>query len=212
MNYIKFIVNFIILFFLIVSPNIVAASPDVASQLSQLLSGFCTYQAVFKQITFDSEGRVIQKSQGHVIIMRPGRFLWETDSPTKQIIVTNGKTLYVYDVDLAQAATYPLTEKTNINPASLLSGSVNDLNQKFTITIVLSNDSVTFQLLPKIGKGLNFNSLRLRFVKNQLAEMIVFNNLNEKSTFQFNQIKMNVPLSIQLFEFKPSRATSVIKQ
>ena len=203
MNYINTI-NFVILLFLIAFLSTVAASPDVASQLSQLLLGLHTYQATFKQITLDSDDRVIQKGQGRVIIMRPGRFRWETDSPTKQIIIANGKTLYVYDVDLAQAATYPLMEKANINPASLLSGSVNDLNQEFIITIVLSNDGVTFQLFPKSGKDLNFNSLCLRFVKNQLAGMTVFNNLNEKSVFQFSRIKMNVPLSIQLFKFKPS--------
>lgn len=214
MNYINFIINFIILLFLIAFSSTVAASPNIASRLSQLLSGFYTYQAVFKQITLDSEDRVIRKSQGRVVIMRPGRFRWETDSPTKQIIIMNGKKLCVYDVDLAQAAIYPLIGKMNINPASLLSGSINDLNQKFSIAIALLNDGngVAFQLLPKRGKDLNFNSLCLKFFKNQLVEMIVFNNLNEKSIFQFNRIKMNAPLSIQLFKFKPSCAISVDKQ
>lgn len=208
MNYINFIINFIILLFLIACSSTVAANPNIASQLSQLLSGFNTYQAVFKQITLDSEDRVIRKSQGRVIIMSPGRFRWETDSPTKQIIIMNGKKLCVYNVDLAQEVIYPIMGKTNINPASLLSGSINDLNQKFSIAIALLNDGngVVFHLLPKRGQGLNFNSLCLKFVKNQLVEMIVFNNLNEKSIFQFNRIKMNVPLSIQLFKFQPSCA------
>lgn len=212
MRYIKFIINFVTSFFLIAFLSTITASPDATSQLNRLLSEFRTYQAAFKQITFDKEDRVIQNSRGHVIIMRPDRFRWETDSPTKQVIITNGKTLCVYEVDLAQAVIYPLTEKTNINPISLLSGSVNNLNKKFTITIVLSNNSATFQLLPKKRKDLNFNWLFLRFFKNQLSEMIVFNNLNEKSIFKFNQIKMNVPLSIQLFEFKPSCVISVLKQ
>ena len=204
MRDVKFIINFIILLFLIAFLNTVTASPDTDLQLSRLLSGFRTYQAAFKQITFDSEDRVIQKSRGRVMIMRPNQFRWETDSPTEQVIITNGKTLCVYDVDLAQATQQPLTEETNINPASLLSGSIKDLNQKVTITIVSSNDGMTFQLVPKRKKDLNFNWLRLRFIKNQLVEMIVFNNLNEESIFQFNQIKMNAPLSIQLFEFRPS--------
>lgn len=212
MNYIKFIINFAILLFLIAFSSTVSASPDGTSQLSQLLSGFRTYQAGFKQITCDSKDRVIQQSQGRVMIMRPTRFQWETDSPTKQIMITNGKTLWVYDVDLAQATQQPLMEKMNINPASLLSGSVKDLNQKLTITIISSNDGVTFQLVPKRGKDLNFNWLRLRFVKNQLTEMTVCNNLDEKSIFQFNQIRMNAPLSIQLFEFKPSSGIDVVKQ
>ncbi|MFK3617120.1 outer membrane lipoprotein chaperone LolA, partial [Coxiella burnetii] len=122
MNTIKILIGLLGIFLFSLS-GIVSAQSDATTQLSQLLSNFRTYQAKFNQITFDGQDRVIQQSHGRVMIMRPGRFRWETDSPTKQIIITNGKTLWVYDVDLSQATQQPLAQKTNINPASLLSGS-----------------------------------------------------------------------------------------
>ncbi|ACJ20258.1 outer membrane lipoprotein chaperone LolA [Coxiella burnetii] len=211
MNTIKILIGLLGIFLFSLS-GIVSAQSDATTQLSQLLSNFRTYQAKFNQITFDGQDRVIQQSHGRVMIMRPGRFRWETDSPTKQIIITNGKTLWVYDVDLSQATQQPLAQKTNINPASLLSGSVKDLKQKFTITISPTSDAATFQLVPRLGKSLNFNWIRLKFSKKQLTEMTVLNNLDERSIFQFSQIKVNAPLSSTLFEFKPSRGIDVVKQ
>ncbi|ABS77024.1 outer membrane lipoprotein chaperone LolA [Coxiella burnetii] len=211
MNTIKILIGLLGIFLFSLS-GIVSAQSDATTQLSQLLSNFRTYQAKFNQITFDGQDRVIQQSHGRVMIMRPGRFRWETDSPTKQIIITNGKTLWVYDVDLSQATQQPLAQKTNINPASLLSGSVKDLKQKFTITISPTPDAATFQLVPHLGKSLNFNWIRLKFSKKQLTEMTVLNNLDERSIFQFSQIKVNAPLSSTLFEFKPSRGIDVVKQ
>ena len=214
MNYVNFIIDFAILLFLTAFSGTVAARPDITSRLNHLMLGLHTYQAAFKQITLDNKDRITQKSQGHVAIMRPNRFRWETDSPIRQIIIINGKKLCVYDVDLAQAVIYPMIGKANINPASLFLGSVDDLNKKFPITITSSNegDNMEFQLFPKKGKDLNFKSLCLRFIKNHLVEMTIFNNLNEKSIFQFNQIRMNAPLSIQLFTFKPPYTVSVFKQ
>ena len=192
--------------------GIVRAQSDATSQLSELLSNFRTYQAKFNQITFDAQDRLIQQSHGRVMIMRPGRFRWEADSPTNQIIIINAKTLWLYDVDLSQVTQQPLAQKTNINPASLLSGSVKDLKQKFTITVNPTPDTATFQLVPYLGKSLNFNWIRLKFSKKQLTEMSVLNNLDERSIFEFSRIKVNAPLSSMLFEFKPSRCIDVVKQ
>lgn len=203
---------FFLLFLLIPLVGIAVDRPDATSQLSQLLSGFHTYQATFRQTTFDSEERVIQQSRGRIMIKRPGRFRWETNIPTNQIIITNGKTLWVYNKDLSQASKQPLAKRTNINPASLLSGSIKDLKQNLTITSSPNDGTVVFELVPRIKKDLNFKWIRLKFFQKQLTEMTVLNNLEERSIFQFKKIKINQLLADHLFEFKPSRDVDVIKK
>ena len=198
---------------LLLSEMVGAEYHTTSSQLSQLLLGFHTYQANFNQITFDSrKDRVIQKSQGRMMIIRPGYFRWEIESPTKQFIITNKNTLWVYDVDLSQVTQQPLVQETNINLVSLLSGSIKDLNQKFTITLTSTANTIIFQLVPILKKTLDFHWIRLKFAKNQLTEMTLLNNLDEENIFQFNQIKVNAPLSSALFEFKPLHCCDVIKQ
>ena len=210
MNCKKILISFLGLF-LFFSTGIGSTQSNADAQLNQLLSNFRTYQAKFKQITFDSQDRVIQENLGQVMIMRPDRFRWEIGSPTWQIIITNGKMLWVYDVDLSQAIQQPLVERTNVNLASLLCGSVKDLKKKFTITLSSTADGITFQLIPHSGTNLDVNWIRLQFHKKWLTKMMVLNNLNERSIFQFSQIKLNTTLSSTLFEFKPSREVDVVK-
>ncbi len=188
-------------------PLVAYAQNDASVQLNQLLSSFQTYQANFHQVTQDTDGRVLQTSQGRIMIKRPGNFRWEADTPTKQIIITDGKTLWVYDVDLAQATRQPLNQQTNVNPASLLSGSVENLKKQFTIT----GGGNVFQLVPT-KKGINFNWIRVEFRGGVLASMKVQNNLDEVSTFQFTNIKINPSLPPSLFQFKPPRGVDVVNQ
>ena len=212
MNRKKILISFLGLF-LLFTTGIGSTKSNAAAQLSQFLSNFQTYQAKFKQITFDSQDHVIQESLGRVMIMRPDCFRWEIGSLTRQIIITNGKMLWVYDVDLSQAMQQPLVEKTNINPASLLCDSVKDLKKKFTITLNdATADDIIFQLIPHSGKNIGFNWIRLQFHKKWLTGMMVLNNLDERSVFKFSQIKLNDTLSSTLFEFKPSRGVDIVKQ
>lgn len=39
-----------------------------------------------------------QTFKGSMKVERPGKFYWETVSPSKQTIVTSGKTVWIYDL------------------------------------------------------------------------------------------------------------------
>ena len=94
-----------------------------AVQLTRLLNQFTTLKANFTQKTVDINNQVLQKSNGNVMLQRPGHFRWETLAPSHQIVTTNGNTLWVYDVDLKQATKESL-KHIPVNPAKLLSGHV----------------------------------------------------------------------------------------
>ena len=180
---------------------------DPALELNQLLSSFQTYQATFKQMTSNSNGQVIQTGHGRVMILRPGRFRWESDSPTKQIIITDSKTLWVYNVDLSEATQQPVNQAMSVNPASLLSGTVQNLKKQFKITRL--GNSETFTLSSQQNDN-TFQWIRLSFQQNRLVSMKVLNNLGETSTFDFQHIQINAPLSPSLFEFKPPPGVDVV--
>lgn len=194
-------------FFLILLISPAFATSDPALELNQLLSAFQTYQATFKQITRDSSGQVIQTSHGRVMILRPGRFRWESDVPTKQIIITDSKILWVYNVDLSQATQQPVSRAMSISPASLLSASVQNLKKQFKIA--RQGNSETFTLSPQQNEN-TFQWIQLTFQQNHLVSMKVLNNLDETSTFEFQHIRINAPLSSSLFEFKPPGGVDVV--
>ncbi|OGO91888.1 MAG: outer membrane lipoprotein carrier protein LolA [Coxiella sp. RIFCSPHIGHO2_12_FULL_42_15] len=187
------------------------ADQSAIDKLSALLNSFSTYQAKFQQHTFSEQGRDIQHSQGSVQIKRPGKFRWKSLVPTQQILLTDGNTLWIYDVDLQQASQQKLSSRVSINPAMLLSGSVKDLSAVFSVSMMGTQKGETFFLTPK-KSDLGFKQIVMIFEDHRLVRMRVVNNLSQTSEFDFTNIMLNQPLSDQLFNFIPPKGVDVVAQ
>ena len=179
-------------------------------QLSQLLSGLKTMQANFTQNSYDIHGKILQKSTGTMALQRPGKFRWNIKTPHKQMYIADGTYLWTYDAALAQATKQRLNPAKNNNPASLLSGSVASLQQRFYVTETGNTKTGQwFQLKPKAKNDL-FRYIELHFQNNQLNEMKLSDNLGQLSTFIFSNIQINTNLDQKLFQFAPPKAVDVI--
>src|SRR5690554_3074943 len=86
----------------VLGTGVAAAAEQAADHLAQALSSYTTFQAAFTQVISDEQGRVMQESSGELKARRPGLFYWKTDPPANQIIVSDGKTVELYDPDLEQ--------------------------------------------------------------------------------------------------------------
>jgi len=203
-------IKFIFLGMLLFCHSIFAETQSFAAvKLSELLNQFTTLQAQFKQTTVDASNHLLQHSYGRVMIQRPGRFRWETQSPTHQIVITDGKILWVYDVDLKQA-TKQAIQKSAINPAKLLSGNIHDLLKDFTIHLIVHSSAETFQLIPK-KLNQQFHSLSMTFVHEKLSNMQIHSTLNQTTTFAFSDVRLNTHLDPLLFEFKAPSGVDVLQ-
>lgn len=180
-----------------------AIADTAVAELSQLLGNYKTYQASFTQAP--------PKSSGRVMMMRPGKFRWETYNPTRQIVIANGDTLWVYDVDLQQATQQRVSSQGGTNPAALLTGNISVLTKRFSVTKIKRNGAIWFQLTPKSTSN-TFTLVQMQFSSGKLVNMLVKNNLGQTTRFHFYNIRLNAPLSSQLFIFKPPRGVDVLKQ
>lgn len=186
------------------------AGQAAAQQLSQLLKRYSTYQANFKQLTYNDQNKLIQSSHGKLMIKRPGKFRWETSAPTKQIVIANDNTLWVYNVDLMQATKKQLSSHQGIDPATLLSGDVSQLEHQFEVTQLPGKGQI-FQLQAR-SKNSPFQSVQMQFHQNQLIFIKFKNNLGQTSQFTFSRIRINQQLNPNLFQFKPPRGVDVLKE
>lgn len=205
-------INIFLFLALLISNAIFATTQTqsvAAAKLSGLLNQFTTFQAQFKQQTTDLENKVLQTSEGKMMLVRPGRFRWETNQPSRQIVITDGKTLWVYDVDLKQA-TKQTIQHGAINPAKVLSGDTHDLLEQFDVHMVPHHNVSVFQMIPK-KHNQQFRSISMVFKNDKLIEMRIENNLEQITTFQFYDVLLNTSLSPELFEFKAPAGVDVLR-
>ena len=173
---------FIIFFFIFIFNS--SFADTAGNQLALLLSRYQTYQADFIQYVYDQHHRVIQSSAGSMSLMRPGKFRWETLDPANTIVMTNGKLLWNYNVDLKQATVQPLQKGQDLNAALLLSGNVRKIITDFNVRSI---SKYHFEITPKSLNN-NFIWVQLIFSNNRLSEMRVKNNLGQITVFKFNDI------------------------
>lgn len=198
--------NFILLGICWMSCSMAATSID---NLTQLLNRYTTYSADFKQLTLGSNNQVTQQGSGHVMIKRPGKFRWVTETPVKEQLIINGSTLWRYDVSLMQATKKITTDNGRAdNPVSLLTARVNDLVHNYTVFLVGLQGKAWYELIPRTANA-GFKKVYFYFEQGQLTQLIVVNNLDERSLFQFSNIRLNEAIPDSTFIFTPAKGVDV---
>ena len=196
---------------------------SAAAKLSDLLNQMNSMQAAFTQTTQPTKKNKIpvkisrglrsniasQTFTGSMIVKRPGLFRWETQSPMNQLIIGNGKTIWIYDQDLMQATRQTVDAQVANTPALLLSGQTDQIIKNFKITQTAAGNSFT---LRPLSKDSVFESLQLDFESDKLSKLILADALGQKTSISFSQSKLNGSIADSQFKFTPPKGVDIIDQ
>lgn len=201
---------------------VAASEQQATANLVKQLTDIRSLSANFEQTTKVTNPKVIQKKglgsqhmnqafKGTMRVARPGKFYWETTSPSKQTIVTSGKTVWIYDPDLQQAVRQSLDDQVANTPALLLSGNTSQIMQSYRVT--QPNKAKTYYTLyPKNADGV-FESLTISFGANKAPSlMILQDSLGQTTYINFNNVKVNPTIAASTFNFTPPKGTDIIDQ
>ena len=184
------------------------AENAAATHLQTQLNALHTDHAQFIQTTVDDQNAVLQKSEGELWIQRPGKFRWQVKMPNQQIIVLNGNTLSIYDVDLAQVTEQKLSaQQIDFSPASLLSGTGVSLTKTFSIA---ENADHSFTLIPKQSHN-SINKVQVYFSQGKLVQLNLWNQLGQKNIYQFSKIEWNRPITASMFQLSIPKGVDVLR-
>ncbi|OGT29637.1 MAG: outer membrane lipoprotein carrier protein LolA [Gammaproteobacteria bacterium RIFCSPHIGHO2_12_FULL_35_23] len=189
-------------------PMIVMAG--AVEDLNSKLAGITSITANFKQQVLSEDGTPLQTSKGSMAILRPGKFRWTTTSPLNQIIITNGTKLWIYEPDLEQVTIQNLTNNIGQTPLLLLTNKDIVLQNNFLVEQISTTQvGEWFKLLPKANNS-SFKQITIGFVQNKITYLKLLNQLGQTTEIFFSQVKINSPLSANLFSFKIPSNVDVI--
>lgn len=187
----------------------VSHTTETPAYFREFFNGLLTMQADFDQQVLDGNRQLLQSSQGHMWIMRPGRFRWDYVTPYKQQLVADGERLWSYDEELEQVTVQPASEVLTSTPAMLLSGT-QPLEQLFTIeetTATAGDRQVT--LIPKSDDS-NVTRLHVHFSGELLTRIDAEDNFGNTTQFSFTRLERNPKLDEKIFTFTPPAGADVI--
>lgn len=196
------------LLFLSLAPLSAHAGSGVA-RMHAFLQDVKTLKADFTQVVLDTNQKQVKQYSGTLSIKRPNRFRWDYAKPHAQVIVADGKRLWLYDVDLQQVSVKPLNDTLAASPAVLLSGS-NDVEKSFSVTELGEKDGLAWVgLKPKVNDS-DFESVKLGFKGDDVSVMELKDNLGNTTRITFDHVERNVAVGDDTFQFTPPKGTDVI--
>ncbi len=190
----------------------VLADVSAADQLIQRLKNITTFKAHFVQNIQGAQGEKMAKTQGELIVSRPGKLFWKTQKPDTTLVIADGKFVWTYDVELEQVIQQELAEALRNSPASLLVGDTSKISGTFNIAFAKNcgEKQTCYQLTPK-EKDSAFAAINLRFMNDKLSEVRMHDPLGQKVQTKFTGIAVNQPVDHKLFAFTPPKGVDVIQ-
>ena len=154
----------------------------------------------FSQVTMDQNGEVLQSLSGKLSVQRPGKMRWQTNPPYEQLVVSDGSSVWVYDMDLEQVTIRNLEAKLQETPALLLSGDVSNIADSYSASKEQVGDVVRYRLKPLDASQL-FEALEFDYADDEVEFMRIFDAAGQITEIRFTSQETNTEFDPAAFTF-----------
>jgi outer membrane lipoprotein carrier protein len=179
-------------------------------QLKSFLASTRSLTANFKQVTLDENNRAIQSSEGLFYLSRPGKFRWSYQTPYIQEIVSAQGKVYFYDADLEQVTIKNMDDSFGSTPALLLSGEI-ALEANFSLQEQGIDEGLQWiKLTPKKDES-GFNYILIGLDNGSIGGMELSDNFGQLTRIYFSNVKKNISIEKQIFEFSVPAGVDVFE-
>jgi outer membrane lipoprotein carrier protein len=186
------------------------ALADTTAEIERYFAELDSLQAEFAQTVYDDQGRRLEQSSGRFYMQRPLRLRWDYYAPHEQLIVADGRRLWLYDPGLEQVTVQFLDQTLETTPLALLSGT-QPLAELFTIQRLESRGRLQwYQLRPLHTEASEVSTLRLAFTDGELEVLEIEDRFRRRTRLALAEVQPNAELDPELFRFEPPVQADVV--
>lgn len=185
------------------------AHAGARADLAAFTTGLRGLDGQFRQDVFDPQGRRKDSSSGRVALSAPHLFRWEYRQPFVQLVIADGKTVWVYDPDLKQASRRPQGVEEASSPLAILLDPAR-LDRDFIVQEGGDADGLDWLTIKPRSAEAGFRSARIGFLHSQLLRMEYDDALGQRTQIQFSNWKRNPSFAAGTFSFTPPAGVDVI--
>ncbi len=186
-----------------------AAVKSRANDLHRFFRNVHTYTARFNQVVLDEALNTIQESSGTLWIERPNKFRWSYDTPFRQLIVGDGRNIWVYDEELQQVTVRAMSGGLGDTPAVLLAGG-GRLDESFVVKDLGRQGELHWvQLKPRRNDG-GFVDIRIGFEDGGIRQLEMIDGFGQTTRVTLKDGKENAKIETAKFIFTPPEGVDVV--
>ena len=185
------------------------AATGARSRLDAFAHGLHALRGDFSQTVYDSHGNVTGTSHGTLALEAPRLFRWQVAGPYKQLIVADGKKVWVYEPDLQQVTVRDQGAQEAHSPLTVLT-DLSQLDSEFTATDAGNRDGLEWLRLVSRGKDPQFDYAEIGFDAIGPRRMLFKDTVGNRTEIAFSGWQRNPELPPGTFTFVPPKGTDVV--
>lgn len=166
-------------------------------------------RASFEQKVYDRNGQPVQDTKGSFVFQRPGKFRWVYYPPADQVIVGDGKRVWIYDRQLNQVTVRKLEAALGSTPAALLAGGTG-VEKAFALSDAGEKDGLEWVLARPRQQEAGFESVRMGFKGSELQAMELKDQFGQTTLLRFSHLVRNPKVDPASFRFDPPKGADVL--
>jgi outer membrane lipoprotein carrier protein len=167
--------------------------------------------ASFEQKVYDKNGKLVQESNGHFALQRPGKFRWTYAKPHPQVIVGDGDRVWIHDQDLNQVTVRKLARAIGSTPAALLAGAA-EIDKAFELSDAGAKDGLEWLEAKPREKEAGFERIRLGLSAEGMEAMELVDHFGQTTRLRFLNVIRNPRIDANTFRFTPPKGADVLGQ
>jgi len=178
-------------------------------ELDKFAASLERFQADFTQTVKTGDGRIQDRTQGEVWLQKPDKLRWVYSGEYPEIIVADGKNIWIYDESLDQVTVKPQSEEATDSPLMILT-DVSKLDAQFQVTELGDFEGMDLLELKSLDTESEFERILLGLVPDGIRLMAMEDAFGQRTEIHFDNVKVNAPVDPALFQFTPPKGTDVV--
>ena len=202
----------------LIAAGAVSARAGGLESLENFMRTAKTGRAEFTQVVTapprDGQAARTRTSTGSFEFARPNRFRFAYRKPFEQVIVADGKTLWLYDVDLNQVTQQSQQKILGATPAALIASEADlaSLKKDFDLQeLPEANGLQWVQATPRQKDG-QLRSVKIGLRGNELAALDIQDGFGQRSQISFSKVELNAAVPEETFRFRAPNGADIVKQ
>jgi outer membrane lipoprotein carrier protein len=185
------------------------AAGTARDRLDAFAHGLHALRGDFSQTVYDQHGRVSETSRGMLALQAPRQFRWQVTSPYKQLIVADGRKVWVYDPELEQVTVRNQGAEEAHSPLTVLT-DLSQLDSEFEATEAGTREGLDWLRLVSRHKDSQFEYAEIGFAADGPRAMVFKDNLGDRTEIVFSDWQRNPSLPAGTFAFTPPPGADVV--
>ena len=179
------------------------------SELERFTNQLDRFQAEFTQTVKSQDGRIQDQTRGRVWLQSPDKLRWVYSGDFPEIIVADGKNIWIYDESLDQVTVKPQSDQATNSPLMILA-DVSQLDEQFQVTELGDFEDMLLLELKSLDSESEFERIVLGLVPDAVRMMAMEDAFGQRTEIYFENVLMNPPADPDLFIFTPPASADVV--